>query len=146
MTERKREKPFALDMPFAEALNRFAQTDPKETPTMSNLDSPLPLVEDAETGDHFLIYSTSEGVRVDLQVEDGTFWTSQSKMAELFGVTRQNISLHVQNIFKEGELSEATTCKESLRMGQTGQPYRFKVYDLNVLISVGYRVIRPKVT
>lgn len=103
-------------------------------------DTPLPLSEDPDTGDRFLIYATDSGVKVDLKVDGDTFWGSQSQIAEVFGVTRQNVSLHLQNIYKEGELDESTTCKESLRMGQTGQPYRFKVYDINALISVGYRV------
>lgn len=103
-------------------------------------DAPIPLVEDAETGDRFLIYTGAGGMRIDLQVSGETFWASQSQMAEIFGVTRQNISLHLRNIYEEGELVEASTCKESLHMGQNSQPYRFKVYDLNALISVGYRV------
>ena len=78
-------------------------------------DAPLPLVEDVDTGHRFLVYATASGVRVDLQVDEGTFWASQAQMVSAFGVTRQNISLHLQNIFKEGELSEASVCKESLR-------------------------------
>ena len=105
--------------------------------------APISLTEDVDTGDRFLIYATASGVKVDLQVEGDTFWGSQAQMADVFGVTRQNISLHLQNIYKEGELEEATTCKESLRVGQTGQPYRFKIYDLNALISVGYRIGGP---
>lgn len=103
-------------------------------------EAPLPLIEDPDTGDRFLIYATNSGIKIDLRVDGDTFWGSQSQIAEVFGVTRQNVSLHLQNIYKEGELDESTTCKESLRMGQNGQPYRFKVYDLNALISVGYRV------
>ena len=71
-------------------------------------DAPLPLVEDYDKGHRFLVYATDSGVRVELQVDEGTFWASQSQMVDAFGVTRQNISLHLQNIFKEGELSEAS--------------------------------------
>ncbi len=141
MSDNKRQPPVVLNMEFDEALRRFVQTSPEETKQVaSEKGSPLPLTEDAETGDRFLIYASEGGVEVNLQVEGDTFWASQAQMAEIFGVTRQNVSLHLANIFKEGELVEATTCKESLRVGQTGQPYRFKVYDLNALISVGYRV------
>ena len=100
----------------------------------------LPLVEDPDTGNRFLIYSTNAGVRVELQVEGDTFWAAQSQMAEAFGVSRQNVSLHLQNIFKEGELVESSVCKESLRTAADGKTYPTKVYDLNALISVGYRV------
>jgi hypothetical protein len=103
-------------------------------------EAPLPLIEDSDTGDRFLIYATSGGIKVDLQVEGDTFWASQSQMADAFGVTRQNISLHLQNIFKEGELDESAVCKESLRTAGDGKTYATKIYNLNALISVGYRV------
>jgi hypothetical protein len=61
-------------------------------------------------------------------------------MADAFRVTRQNISLHLLNVFKEGELDEAAVCKESLRTGRDGKRYATKLYNLNALISVGYRV------
>lgn len=102
--------------------------------------SPLPLIEDEDTGDRFLVYATDAGVRVELQVEGETFWASQQQMADVFRVTRQNISLHLLNVFKEGELDEAAVCKESLRTGRDGKRYSTKLYNLNALISVGYRV------
>lgn len=103
-------------------------------------ETPLPLSEDPDTGDRFLIYATESGIKIDLRVDGDTFWGSQSQMAEAFGVTRQNISLHLQNIFKEGELVESAVCKESLRTAGDGKTYSTKVYDLNAIISVGYRV------
>jgi hypothetical protein len=135
------EKPVRLDMPFDEALGRFAATDPEElSEALSNKDGPIPLIEDEDTGDRFLVYHAKAGVRVELQVEGDTFWATQAQMADAFGVTRQNISLHLQNIFKEGELSESAVCKESLRTGRDGKGYSTKLYNLNALISVGYRV------
>ena len=106
-------------------------------------DAPLRLIEDIDTGDRLLVYATARGVKIDLRVERDTFWASQSQMADAFGVTRQNVSLHLQNIFKEGELSELAVCKESLRTGRDGKAYPTKLYDLNALISVGYRVGGP---
>src|SRR5690349_17483975 len=115
MTEKKRTNNPALhlDMPFDKALERFAQTDPNELEAGGN-DGPVPLVEDGDTGDRFLIYHGKNGTEVELQVEGDTFWATQRQMADAFGVTTQNISMHLQNIYKEGELNENRTCKESL--------------------------------
>ena len=147
MTDGKRgpyERPLHIDMPFDKALERFAQADPKEVgAAMAEKDGPVPLIEDGATGDRFLVYSAREGVKVELQVEGDTFWATQTQMADAFGVTRQNVSLHLQNIFKEGELAESAVCKESLRTGRDGKTYQTKLYDLNALISVGYRVSGP---
>lgn len=107
---------------------------------MTEKKSPMTLIEDLGSGDRFLVYAAKGGVRVDLRVEGDTFWATQQQMADAFGVTRQNISMHLQNIFREGELAEASVCKESLRTGRDGKTYSTKFYDLNALISVGYRV------
>ena len=101
---------------------------------------PLPLIEDADTGDRFLIYHTAGGVSVELQLADQTFWATQRQMAEAFGVTPQNVTIHLGNIFREGELDETAVCKESLHTARDGKRYATKLYNLNALISVGYRV------
>jgi hypothetical protein len=137
----KYEKPLHVSMPFGEAVKRFARTDPKELKAeLAEGSGPIPLMEDGATGDHFLVYHGKNGVEVELRVEADTFWATQRQMADAFGVTTQNISLHLQNIFKEGELSESAVCKESLITGTDGKEYQTKIYDLNALISVGYRV------
>ena len=137
---RKIEPPLKLNMGFEEAVQRFAQTKPSEvSASIGEKESPLSLIED-DTGDRFLIYTTEAGNQVDLQVSGDTFWAAQQQIADAFGVTRQNISLHLLNIFKEGELDESAVCKESLRTGRDGKRYVTKLYDLNALISVGYRV------
>lgn len=138
---RKTEPPLALNMGFGEAVERFARTKPSEAAkSVAEKESPLPLIEDGDTGDRFLVYATDGGARVELQVEGDTFWAAQQQMADAFGVTRQNISLHLVNVFREGELDEASVCKESLRTGRDGKRYATKLYNLNALISVGYRV------
>ena len=76
-------------------------------------------------------------VRVD---EDETVWLTQLQMAELFQTTRNNITLHVSNIFKEGELEQVSVCKNSLLTALDGKKYKTKLYNLDVIISVGYRV------
>lgn len=103
-------------------------------------DNPLALIEEEDTGDRFLVYRAKDGVRVELRVEGETFWATQAQMAAMFSVTPQNVTMHLKNIFAEGELAEAAVCKESLQTGRDGKRYRTKLYDLNALISVGYRV------
>jgi hypothetical protein len=108
--------------------------------TSDDVNQPVHLIEDAATGDKFLIYTTESGLRIDLRVQDDTFWGTQQQIADAFGVTRQNVTMHLQNIFKEGELVEEAVCKESLLTGSDGKRYATKLYNLNALISVGYRV------
>jgi hypothetical protein len=61
-------------------------------------------------------------------------------MAELFQTTRNNITLHISNIFKEKELEDNSVCKDSLLTAKDGKSYKTKLYNLDVIISVGYRV------
>src|SRR5689334_11067784 len=89
----------------------------------------------------FLIYQTKNGnTRVDVRVENETVWLSQQQMTELFQTTKQNISLHIKNIFSEGELEESSVVKEYLTTAADGKKYRTLHYNLDVIISVGYRV------
>ena len=69
-------------------------------------------------------------------------WLTQQQMAELFNTTRNNITLHIGNIFKEGELEVNSVRKESLLTAADGKKYRTKFYNLDVIISVGYRFKR----
>lgn len=106
----------------------------------ANTEQRVPLVEDAVTGHRFLVYATERGVDLELLYEGDTFWASQAQMADMFGVTRQNVTMHLKNVFNEGELQQLAVCKESLHTGRDGKQYQTKFYDLNALISVGYRV------
>ena len=74
------------------------------------------------------------------QGEEETVWLTQAQMAELFQTSKQNVSLHTNNIFKEKELSPDSVVKESLTTAADGKKYRVKYYNLDVIISVGYRV------
>ena len=88
-----------------------------------------------------LLYQTSDGhTRLEVRLENETVWLSQSQMAELFQSTKQNVSLHIRNIFKEGELSEGSVVKEYLTTAADGKSYKTSFYNLDVIISVGYRV------
>jgi len=94
-----------------------------------------------ENNTEILIYQTEDGqTKVDVRIEDETVWLNQAQMAELFKTTKQNISLHINNCFKEGELNENSVVKEYLTTAIDGKSYKIKYYNLDVIISVGYRV------
>jgi hypothetical protein len=77
---------------------------------------PVRLIEDEATGDRLLIYGSDRGIRVELRYEGDSLWLSEAQIAELFGVTRQNVNTHLNNIYSEDELDRAATCKENLQL------------------------------
>ncbi len=91
-----------------------------------------------------LIYKTPNGVTsIDVSIKNETVWLNQNQMAELFDHTKQNISLHINNIFKEGELDKFSTVKEYLTVQKEGSrtiSRKLKYYNLDIIISVGYRI------
>ncbi|MCD4799116.1 MAG: virulence RhuM family protein [Methanosarcinales archaeon] len=88
-----------------------------------------------------LLYTTHDGKqRIEVRLEGETVWLSQLAMTELFQTTKQNISLHLKNIFTEGELSESSVVKEYLTTAADGKAYKTKLYRLEAIIAVGYRV------
>ena len=87
-----------------------------------------------------ILYQPDETLKLDVRVEDETVWLTQQQMSELFLTSKQNISLHVNNIFKEGELNKTSVVKDSLTTAADGKKYRTMYYNLDVIISVGYRV------
>ena len=88
-----------------------------------------------------IFYTAPQGdVKVEVLVREETVWLTQKMMAELFQTTKQNISLHLQNIFKEGELAENSVVKYFLTTAADGKKYKTKFYNLDAIISVGYRV------
>lgn len=104
---------------------------------------PVRLIEDAETGDRFLIYGTSRGVRVELRYDGATLWMTQAQMAELFGVDRSVITKHLANVYEEGELDpQATGAKiaQVRREGSREVTRQIEHYNIDAVISVGYRV------
>lgn len=93
------------------------------------------------TSTQIIIYKTEDGqTSVDVKIENDNVWLTQSQMQELFGQTKQNISLHINNIFKEEELQKLSVVKESLTTANDGKKYKTNHYSLDVIISVGYRV------
>ena len=91
-----------------------------------------------------LLYQTEDGqTKIDVRLEEETVWLSQAQMSELFQTTKQNISLHIKNIYEEGELEEISTVKDYLTVQTEGKrdvQRNLKFYNLDVIISVGYRV------
>ena len=91
-----------------------------------------------------IIYQTEDGqTQIDVRLENETVWLTQAQMVELFQTTKQNVSLHLNNLYKEGELKKEGTVKEYLTVQQEGKrnvSRKVKYYDLDVIISVGYRV------
>ncbi len=95
----------------------------------------------------FLIYSTpQEDVKVDVIMRDETIWLSQKAMAELFNVDRSVITKHLGNIFKDGELEESSVCANFAHTATDGKNYKTNFYNLDAIISVGYRVNSTKAT
>ena len=94
--------------------------------------------------DKIIIYQTEDGqTQIDVRLENETVWLTQAQMVELFQTTKQNVSLHLNNLYKEGELEKEGTVKEYLTVQQEGKrrvSRKVKYYDLDVIISVGYRV------
>jgi len=90
---------------------------------------------------NIVIYATEDGqARLQVKIEDETVWLTQDQMSELFDKGRSTIAEHIQNAFKEGELDEKSVCREFRRTGSDSKVYDVKHYNLDVIISVGYRV------
>lgn len=94
--------------------------------------------------DKIIIYQTEDGItKINVTIDGDTVWLTQAQMAELFQTTPQNVTMHIGNVYKEGELDNFTTCKEFLQVQTEGdrEVSRLKkFYNLDVIISVGYRV------
>jgi hypothetical protein len=102
--------------------------------------APLPIIENTDTGDRFLVYHGKDGVDVELLVLGESFCATQAQMAQMFGVTKQAISRHLKRIFAEGELIEASVVNQKLTTASDDKAYRTQLYDLNAIIAVGYRI------
>ncbi|MDR2823708.1 MAG: virulence RhuM family protein, partial [Prevotellaceae bacterium] len=95
----------------------------------------------------FLIYNTpQENVKVDVVVKDETLWLTQKAMAALFGCSTDNVSLHLKNIFKANELDEKSVTEKISTTAADGKNYQTNFYNLDAIISVGYRVNSAKAT
>jgi hypothetical protein len=91
-------------------------------------------------GEVIIYQPDDKSTMLEVRIEDETVWLTQMQMAELFQTTRNNITLHIGNLFKENELAQISVCKDSLLTAQDGKQYKTKLYNLDVIISIGYHV------
>ena len=88
-----------------------------------------------------VLFETEDAkVRLTVPIQEDTVWLTQAQMTELFDTSKQNVSLHINNCFKEGELDKDSVVKDFLTTASDGKNYKTKYYNLDVIISVGYRV------
>ena len=88
-----------------------------------------------------VLFETEDAkVRLTVPIQEDTVWLTQAQMTELFDTSKQNVSLHINNCFKEGELDKDSVVKDFLTTASDGKNYKIKYYNLDVIISVGYRV------
>ncbi len=97
-----------------------------------------------EKSGEILIYQTENGnTKLEVRLENETVWLTQKMLAELFQTTPQNITLHLRNIFRKRELDEISTCKDFLQVQKEGSRNAERIskfYNLDAIISVGYRI------
>ena len=102
------------------------------------------------TSSQIEIFKTADGqVHLDIKLEQETLWLTQSQLAELFQVKPQNITMHLKKVFSDGELQEQATCKDFLQVQMEGGrevSRKRKFYNLDAIISVGYRVNSTRAT
>ena len=88
-----------------------------------------------------VLFETEDAkVKLTVPIQEDTVWLTQAQMTELFDTSKQNVSLHINNCFKEGELDKDSVVKDFLTTASDGKNYKTKYYNLDVIISVGYRV------
>jgi hypothetical protein len=110
---------------------------------MKNTPSLLP----SDTLSEFLFYTTPNGnVKIEIYIQNETVWLTQQKLAELFGVQRPAVTKHLLNIFQSGELNENAVCSILEHTAEDGKKYKTKFYNLDAIISVGYRVNSSQAT
>ena len=100
------------------------------------------IMKDMEsTKGEIVMYQPDETIRLEVRMGEETVWLTQQQMADLFNKDRTVIGRHIRNIYKEEELEKDITCAKFAHMGKEGdQPYEYTAYNLDVIISVGYRV------
>jgi hypothetical protein len=99
------------------------------------------MAETPKSSSELVLYQTEDGsTRVEVRLENETVWLTQNQMADLFQTTKQNVGSHVQNLFTEKELREDSVVKEFFTTAADGKNYLTRFYNLDVIISVGYRV------
>ena len=96
---------------------------------------------------NIIMYTSKDGnVKVDVNLKNDDIWMSQDIMASLYGTTKNNISMHLKNIFEEGELEKNSVVKKFLTTANDGKKYNVLHYNLDAIIAVGYRINSKKAT
>jgi hypothetical protein len=104
-------------------------------------------MENPPDDQNLLIYRTADGkAAVSLYARDGNVWMNQSQLAELFATSKQNISLHINNILKEKELRPDSVIKDYLTTAADGKQYNTTFYALDMILAIGFRVRSPRGT
>jgi len=94
-----------------------------------------------KSNSEIIIYQTDDGMpKIEVRVENETVWLTQAQLAELFNTSRPNVTMHIKNIFEEGELVEISVCKDFLHTATDGKKYTSKLYNLDLILSLGYRI------
>lgn len=106
---------------------------------MTNQDELSRFEEDVNCSEIIIYRNGDDGIQIDVRLEGETVWLSLQQMADLYQTTRRNINKHVLNIYEEGELEEVQTSKKILLSRQEGKR-EVTMYNLDMIISVGYRV------
>jgi hypothetical protein len=114
---------------------------------MENKRMPSKTLQIRNSTAEFLIFTKQAGENgIEVRVQDGTIWLSQKLMAALFDCSTDNISLHLKNIFTEGELNEASVTEEFSATAADGKNYKTRHYNLDAIIAVGYRINTRRAT
>jgi|SRR5680860_228689 len=104
-------------------------------------------IKEQNQNNSIVIYEASKGdVRIDVQLENDTVWLDAHQMAKIFGVNRPAIVKHINNIYKTGELVEKSTCSILEQVAADGKVRKMNLYNLDMVISVGYRVNSQRAT
>ena len=139
---KKYQKPPSLELPFEEALERFAQVEPKEVSQAvlkEEIGLPLRVIEEANTGHRFLVYTSKAGIEFDIRFDGEEPWFTQLQLAEIYGVDVRTVSHHIKKFLDDGELDESVIRNFRITAAD-GKPYDVNHYALDVAFYVGYRV------
>ncbi len=142
MPKKTYQKPLAIDLPFEDALERFAGVDPAEVDQASaegELGAPLKVIEQADTGDRFVVYTSKDGTELDIRFQGADPWFTQLQLAEMFGVNVRTVSEHIKKFLVDGEIDESVI-RDFRITAADGKIYPVNHYALDVAFYVGYRV------
>ena len=122
------------------ARKKNKSDEAEEISSLEDIPHPSSFIPEGHPSSLILYQTEDGGSRIQVLMEGETVWLSQALMAELYQTTKQNVSLHLRNIFKESELFEDSVVKYSLTTAADGKNYKVKVYNLDAILAVGYRV------